>query len=113
MNIMNKRWISFLTLLMLSLFTISSALQVSAASENEQAPDEYDWITGPASVSLDGKATLEVPESHSYLDKPNTQRSILNSDGKPNGNEIGSLTSNSEFGSWYVVFRVREDRSYP
>lgn len=100
----NKRWISFLTLLMLSLFTVSSALQVSAASENEQAPDEYDWITGPASVSLDGKATLEVPESHSYLDKANTQRSILNSGGKPNGNEIGSLTSNSEFGSWYVVF---------
>ncbi len=73
----NKRWIAFLTLLMLSLFTISSALQVSAASENEPAPDEYDWITGPASVSLDGKATLEVPESHSYLDKANTQRSYL------------------------------------
>ncbi len=104
MNMKNRRSILFLTLVVVILLAFSNALQVSAESETDQAPDEYDWITGPASVSLDGKATLEVPESHSYLDKANTQRSILNSDGKPNGNEIGSLTSNSEFGSWYVVF---------
>jgi hypothetical protein len=96
MNMKNRRSVLFLTLVVVILLAFSNALQVSAASETDPPPDEYDWITGPGSVSLDGKATLAVPKSHSYLDKANTQRSILNSDGKPNGNEIGSLTSKAQ-----------------
>ncbi|MFC9711924.1 DUF2167 domain-containing protein [Paenibacillus sp. NPDC056933] len=100
----NKNKRCFLALLLVSLLTFSFAVQVFASSETDKAPDEYDWIDGPASVSLDNKATLEIQENNYFLDKANTQRSMLNMGSKPNGNEIGSLYSDSQSGSLYVVF---------
>lgn len=94
----------FILVVLVSLLTFSFTVQVSATGKTDKAPDEYDWIDGPASVSLDEKATLEIHENYSFLDKANTQRSMLNMGSKPNGNEIGSLYSDSQFGSLYVVF---------
>ncbi|WP_336783050.1 DUF2167 domain-containing protein [Paenibacillus illinoisensis] len=101
----NQGFITFLlALLLIFPLTHLFASPIFAASETTPSPYEYDWIDGPASVSLDHKATLQIFKDHSFLDKANTQRSMLNSGSKPNGNEIGSLYSTSEHGSWYVVF---------
>ncbi|WP_164848783.1 DUF2167 domain-containing protein [Paenibacillus sp. DCT19] len=91
-------------LIFISFLAFSDAPQVTATTDEEQSPDAYNWIAGPATVDLDSKATLEIPEGYFFLDKANTQRSMLNAGGKPNGNEIGSLYNNSDSGSWYVVF---------
>ncbi|WP_440112478.1 DUF2167 domain-containing protein [Paenibacillus sp. QZ-Y1] len=105
---MKKRHLRFpfiiLLVILVSLLPSLFAVQVLAANDTDKSPYEYDWIEGPATVSLDDKATLQITEDHTYLDKANTQRSMLNSDAKPNGNEIGSLYSTGQFGSWYVVF---------
>lgn len=101
----NQGFIAFLLVLLLMFpLTHLFASSVLAASETTPSPYEYEWIDGPVSVSLDDKATLQLSKDHSFLDKANTQRSMLNSGSKPNGNEIGSLYSTSEQGSWYVVF---------
>ncbi|WP_337034498.1 DUF2167 domain-containing protein [Paenibacillus illinoisensis] len=101
----NHGFITFLLALLLIIpLTHLFASPIFAASETSPSPYEYDWIDGPASVTLDNKATLQIFKDHSFLDKSNTQRSMLNSGSKPNGNEIGSLYSTSENGSWYVVF---------
>ncbi|MCM3175913.1 DUF2167 domain-containing protein [Paenibacillus sp. MER 99-2] len=104
MNIFKRRWKTFMLLLFMSFLVFSDASQVTATTDEEQSPDAYNWIAGPATVDLDSKATLEIPESYFFLNKANTQRSMLNAGGKPNGNEIGSLYNNSDSGSWYVVF---------
>ncbi|WP_145408708.1 DUF2167 domain-containing protein [Paenibacillus xylanexedens] len=104
MNIFKRRWKTFILLLFMSFLAFSDASQVTATTDEEQSPDAYNWIAGPATVDLDSKATLEIPESYFFLNKANTQRSMLNAGGKPNGNEIGSLYNNSDSGSWYVVF---------
>ncbi|WP_338540588.1 DUF2167 domain-containing protein [Paenibacillus tundrae] len=104
MNIFKRKWKTFMLLLPLSFLAFSNASQVNATTHVEQSPDTYNWIGGPATVDLDSKATLEIPEDYYYLDKANTQRSMLNAGAKPNGNEIGSLYNNSEMGAWYVVF---------
>lgn len=104
MNIFKRRWETLMLLIFISFLAFSDASQVTATSDEEQSPDAYNWIIGPATVDLDSKATLEIPEGYFFLDKADTQRSMLNAGGKPNGNEIGSLYNNSDSGSWYVVF---------
>lgn len=104
MNIFKRRWKTLMLLIFISFLAFSDASQVTATTDEEQSPDAYNWIIGPATVDLDSKATLEIPEGYFFLDKADTQRSMLNAGGKPNGNEIGSLYNNSDSGSWYVVF---------
>ncbi|MGF9700072.1 DUF2167 domain-containing protein [Paenibacillus sp. MABNR03] len=100
----NRGFVFLLALLLLIALSHVFSTSTLAASETTKSPYEYDWVDGPASVSLDNKASLQLSENHSYLDKANTQRSMLNMGSKPNGNEIGSLYSTSQSGSWYVVF---------
>ncbi|WP_434749527.1 DUF2167 domain-containing protein [Paenibacillus amylolyticus] len=77
---------------------------VSADNENTTSSHEYQWVDGPNTVSLDGKASLKLPANYSFLSKTDTQRSMLDTGNQPNGNEIGSMYSNDPMGSWSVIF---------
>ncbi|MGQ8874299.1 DUF2167 domain-containing protein [Paenibacillus sp. TSA_86.1] len=90
-------------MLMHSLLSTGDGL-VSADNENITSSNEYQWVVGPSTVSLDGKASLELPANFSFLSKTDTQRSMLDTGNQPNGNEIGSMYSNDPMGSWSVIF---------
>ena len=105
-----KKWFRFIpfklviALILMYSILLASNVHVFAESENITSSNEYEWVDGPNTVSLDGKASLELPANYSFLGKTDTQRSMLELGNQPNGNEIGSMYSNDEMGAWSVIF---------
>ncbi|WP_416294121.1 DUF2167 domain-containing protein [Paenibacillus illinoisensis] len=100
-----KRWLpALLTMFLVTALHLPFTPQAFAESSNDGNSQDYEWIDGPASVSLDDKATLQVAENLTYLDASNTKRFMEDSDSFPNGTEIGSIYGAGEQSNWYVVF---------
>ncbi|MEN1988603.1 DUF2167 domain-containing protein [Paenibacillus hubeiensis] len=105
----NKRWLTSLVALMLvTALQFPLALTASAESAADSTADDYEWIDGPATVSLDDKATLQIAPGLTYLDATNTKRFMEDTESFPNGTEIGSLYGEGEQSSWYVIFEYND-----
>ncbi|WP_427052392.1 DUF2167 domain-containing protein [Paenibacillus sp. TC-CSREp1] len=101
---MNKKWLHLVfSLLLIVTWQFTSCVKVFAASDSSTTTD-YEWKDGPATVSLDDKATLKVAEDLMFLDADNTKRFMEDSESFPNGSEIGSLYGAGEQSNWYVIF---------
>ncbi|MCK6076292.1 DUF2167 domain-containing protein [Paenibacillus silvae] len=101
---MNKKWLHLVfSLLLITTLQFTSCVQVFAESDSSITTD-YEWKDGPATVSLDDKATLKVAEDLMFLDADNTKKFMEDSESFPNGSEIGSLYGAGEQSNWYVIF---------
>jgi uncharacterized membrane-anchored protein len=100
---MNKKWLHLVFSLLITTLQFTSCVKVFAESDSSTTTD-YEWKDGPATVSLDDKATLKVAEDLMFLDADNTKRFMEDSESFPNGSEIGSLYGAGEQSNWYVIF---------
>ncbi|MBU5354864.1 DUF2167 domain-containing protein [Paenibacillus barcinonensis] len=101
---MNKKWLHLVfSLLLITTLQFTSCVKVFAENDSSTTTD-YEWKDGPATVSLDDKATLKVAEDLMFLDADNTKRFMEDSESFPNGSEIGSLYGAGEQSNWYVIF---------
>jgi uncharacterized membrane-anchored protein len=56
-------------------FVLLVFLSLNAFSAPEENPiDKLKWQFGPATQSIDGKATLKIPEKHGFLNKEETKK---------------------------------------
>jgi uncharacterized membrane-anchored protein len=57
------------------IFLIALFLSVNAFSAQDENPiDKLKWQLGPATQSIDGKATLKIPEKYGFLNKEETKK---------------------------------------
>ncbi|PYE48194.1 DUF2167 domain-containing protein [Paenibacillus barcinonensis] len=99
---MKKKWYLFVfTLLLLTSLPFSTA-KVIAGSYG--SADGLEWQNGPATISLDGIATINVPDNFAFFDEENAKRFMQENSPPPNGSEIGALYNMKMQLFWNVIF---------
>ncbi|MDT0125833.1 DUF2167 domain-containing protein [Paenibacillus sp. RRE4] len=91
------------TLFLLATLLIST---LKADAESYSSADRFEWQKGPATISLNGIASINIPKSFSFFDEENTKRFMAENPPAPNGSEIGSIYSMNMDSPWNVIFEI-------
>lgn len=106
---MNKILLTCVFIFSVVLFPLASVVQATGSQDNNsnQEQSDIEMIEGPTTVVMgDNLVTLEVQESHYYLDAENTVKYNELLGNFATGTEIGMVLAEDE--SWFVVFEYEE-----
>jgi uncharacterized membrane-anchored protein len=82
---------------------------VAGAEEAETKERPVAWTRGPATVDVGGRlAQAKLEEGIIFTGKEDTQRLLRKMGNRPDGTELGLVTSSVDGENWFIVFEWRD-----
>jgi uncharacterized membrane-anchored protein len=94
------------------LLTLAAILPLPALAKRGEDKTEINWVTGPATGTLEGWAEVKVPEGYMLANGDDTRRIMQAMGNLTSGNEVGFMAHTNIFtasnSTWFILFEFDE-----